>query len=42
VHFDRDRMIVTNDAHFSGDQTHRVLFDVFAGEPGAAVYVPGT
>jgi sugar lactone lactonase YvrE len=41
VQFDGDRMIVTNDAYFSGDQTHWVLFDVFAGEPGAPVYVPG-
>jgi sugar lactone lactonase YvrE len=42
VQFDGDRMIVTNDAYFSGDQTHWVLFDVFAGEQGAPVYVPGT
>jgi sugar lactone lactonase YvrE len=41
VQFDGTRMIVTNDAFFSGDQSHMVLFDVFAGEPGAPVYVPG-
>jgi sugar lactone lactonase YvrE len=40
VQFDGERMIVTNDAYFSGDQTHWVLFDVWAGEPGAPVYVP--
>lgn len=42
VQFDGSRMIVTNDAYFSGDQTHWVLYDVWAGEPGAPVYVPGT
>jgi hypothetical protein len=41
VQFDGDRMIVTNDAYFSGDQTHWVIYDVYAGEPGAPVYVPG-
>ncbi|MEA2441678.1 MAG: hypothetical protein QOH76_3102 [Thermoleophilaceae bacterium] len=41
VQFDGTRLIVTNDAFFSGDQSHMVLFDVFAGEPGAPVYVPG-
>jgi hypothetical protein len=41
VQFDGERLIVTNDAFFSGDQTHMVLFDVFAGEPGEPVYVPG-
>jgi sugar lactone lactonase YvrE len=41
VQFDGDRLIVTNDAFFSGDQSHFVLFDVFAGEPGEPVYVPG-
>lgn len=41
VQFDGDRLIVTNDAFFSGDQTHFVLFDVFAGEPGEPVFVPG-
>jgi sugar lactone lactonase YvrE len=40
VAFDGDRMIVTNDAYFSGDQSHFVLFDVFAGEQGAPVFVP--
>lgn len=41
IQFDGDRMIVTNDAFFSGDQSHMVLFDVFAGEPGEPTYVPG-
>jgi sugar lactone lactonase YvrE len=41
VQFDGQRMIVTNDAYFSGDQSHFVLFDVFAGEPGEPVFVPG-
>lgn len=41
VQFDGERMIVTNDSFFSGDQSHMVLFDVFAGEPGEPVYVPG-
>ena len=34
-------MIVTNDAFFSGDSSHFVIFDVWAGEPGAPVFVPG-
>jgi sugar lactone lactonase YvrE len=41
VQFDGKRMIVTNDAFFSGDASHFVIFDVFAGEPGARVFVPG-
>jgi sugar lactone lactonase YvrE len=41
VQFDGKRLIVTNDAYFSGDQSHFVLFDVFAGETGAPVFVPG-
>jgi sugar lactone lactonase YvrE len=41
VQFDGERMIVTNDCFFSGDQSHMVLFDVFAGEPGEPVFVPG-
>src|SRR3954469_1331488 len=41
VQFDGDRMIVTNDAFFSGDQSHMVVFDVWAGEPGEPVFVPG-
>jgi sugar lactone lactonase YvrE len=41
IQFDGTRLIVTNDAFFSGDQSHMVLFDVFAGEPGAPVFVPG-
>ena len=41
VQFDGRRMIVTNDAFFSGDPSHFVIFDVWAGEPGAPVFVPG-
>ena len=41
VQFDGKRMIVTNDAYFSGDQSHMVVFDVFAGEAGEPVFVPG-
>jgi sugar lactone lactonase YvrE len=41
VQFDGNRMIVTNDAFFSGDQSHMVIFDVWAGEPGEPVFVPG-
>jgi sugar lactone lactonase YvrE len=41
VAFDGDRMIVTNDAYISGDQTHWVIYDVYAGEPGEPVFVPG-
>ena len=41
VTFDGDRMIVTNDAYFSGDASHFAIFDVFAGEPGAPIFIPG-
>src|SRR2546421_1328270 len=41
VQFDGRRMIVTNDAFFSGDASHFVIFDVYAGELGAPVFVPG-
>ncbi|MBV9214424.1 MAG: hypothetical protein JOZ25_12355 [Actinobacteria bacterium] len=41
VQFDGSRMLVTNDAYFSGDASHFVVFDVWAGEPGAPVFVPG-
>jgi hypothetical protein len=41
VQFDGRRMIVTNDAFFSGNASHFVIFDVYAGEPGAPVFVPG-
>ncbi len=40
VQFDGERMIVTNLSYFAGDASHQVLFDVFAGEPGRAVYQP--
>ena len=41
VQFDGLRLIVTNDAYISGDASHFAVFDVFAGEPGAPVFVPG-
>ena len=41
VQFDGRRMLVTNDAFFSGDASHFVVFDVWAGEQGAPVFVPG-
>ena len=41
VQFDGERLIVTNDAFFTGDESHFVLFDIFAGEPGEPVFVPG-
>ena len=41
VQFDGKRLIVTNDSFFAGDQSHMVLFDVFAGEAGEPVFVPG-
>jgi hypothetical protein len=41
VQFDGRRMIVTNDAYISGDAGHFALFDVYAGERGAEVYIPG-
>jgi sugar lactone lactonase YvrE len=41
VQFDGERMVVTNDSYFSGDQSHMVIFDVFASEPGEPVFVPG-
>jgi hypothetical protein len=40
VQFDGDRMIITNDPYFDGNTNHMVLFDVWAGEPGAQVYLP--
>ena len=41
VQFDGQRMLVTNDAYISGDASHFAVFDVFAGENGAPVFVPG-
>jgi sugar lactone lactonase YvrE len=41
VQFDGKRMIVTNDAYISGDASHFAVFDVYAGEEGASVFVPG-
>jgi sugar lactone lactonase YvrE len=40
VQFDGERMIVTNLSYFQGNSAHQVLFDVWAGEPGAPVYQP--
>jgi sugar lactone lactonase YvrE len=41
VQFDGRRLIVTNLSFINGDPSHFVIFDVFAGEPGAPVFVPG-
>lgn len=41
VQFDGRRMLVTNDAYISGDASHFAVFDVYAGEQGAEVYIPG-
>jgi sugar lactone lactonase YvrE len=42
VQFDGDRLIVTNLAFIDGNASpnHQVLFDVWAGEPGMAIYHP--
>lgn len=40
VEFDGERLIVTNLSYFQGNTNHQVLFDVWAGEPGAPVYHP--
>lgn len=40
VQFDGERLIVTNNSFFAGTRSHQVLFDVFAGEPGAPVFRP--
>jgi sugar lactone lactonase YvrE len=40
VQFLDDRLLVTNDAYFSGDPSHWVLFDVFAGERGMRHFLP--
>ncbi len=40
VQFLDDRLIVTNDAYFSGNPSHFVLFDVFAGERGMPHVLP--
>ena len=42
VQFDGDRLIVTNLSYLAGNTSHQVLFDVFAGEPGAPVFHPAT
>jgi sugar lactone lactonase YvrE len=40
VQFLGDRLLVTNQAYFTGDSSHWVVFDVAAHEPGLATYVP--
>jgi sugar lactone lactonase YvrE len=40
VQFDGERLIVTNLSYLAGDTSHQVLFDMFAGEPGAPVFHP--
>ena len=41
VQFIGRRLIVTNDAYISGNRAHQVLFDVWAGELGAPVFIAG-
>ena len=41
VEFDGQRLLVTNNPYISGDASHFAVFDVFAGEQGAPVFVPG-
>jgi hypothetical protein len=41
VQFLGRRLIVTNDAYISGDRSHQVIFDVWAGERGAPVFISG-
>jgi sugar lactone lactonase YvrE len=41
VQFIGRRLIVTNDAYISGDHSHHVIFDVWAGERGAPVFISG-
>lgn len=40
VQFLDERLVVTNSAYFSGDPAHMVLFDLQAGERGAAHQLP--
>jgi sugar lactone lactonase YvrE len=39
--FDGERLLVTNNPYVSGDKSHMAVFDVFVGEPGEPVFVPG-
>jgi hypothetical protein len=41
VQFIGRRLIVTNDAYISGDHSHHVIFDVWAGERGEPVFISG-
>ena len=41
VQFLGRRLIVTNDAFISGDKSHMVIFDVWAGELGQPVFISG-
>ena len=41
VQFLGRRLIVTNDAYISGDHSHHVVFDVWAGELGEPVFIAG-
>jgi hypothetical protein len=40
VQFLGTRILVTNQAYFSGDSSHWVIFDVQAGERGMPVFTP--
>jgi sugar lactone lactonase YvrE len=41
VQFLDRRLMVTNDAYFSGNHSHHVVFDVWAGEKGQRVFIAG-
>ncbi|HEX8075100.1 MAG TPA: hypothetical protein VF545_08965 [Thermoleophilaceae bacterium] len=40
IHFDGERLLVANIAYSSGDESHQVIFDVWAGEPGEPLFRP--
>jgi hypothetical protein len=40
VTFDGERLLVTNLSYLAGDPTHWAIFDIFAGEPGLALFHP--
>jgi sugar lactone lactonase YvrE len=40
VEFDGRRLLVTNNPYISGNADHFAVFDVYAGELGAPVYIP--
>jgi DNA-binding beta-propeller fold protein YncE len=40
IHFDGKRLLVANIAYTTGDQSRQVIFDVWAGERGVALFRP--